>query len=100
MSGTRPWNATSLQGLSAATSRVNGAAEFDLNPFEKVAEAARALRRSDDPRLQAALTDLRNLWITVANEGDLATATRLVEEVASIERLHADLIRQDALIFQ
>jgi hypothetical protein len=72
---------------------------FDLNPFEKVAEAARALRRSDDPRLQAALTDLRNLWITVANEGDLATATRLVEEVASIERLHGDLIRKDAPIF-
>ena len=32
------------------------------------------------------------------NEGDLATATRLVKEIASIERLHADLIRKDALI--
>ena len=73
---------------------------FDLNPFEKIAEAARALRRADDPRLQAALTDLRNLWITLANEGDLATATRLVKEVASIERLQADLIRKDALIFR
>ena len=70
----------------------------DLNPFEKVAETSLALRRTDDPLLQATLTNLRNLWITVANEGDLATATRLVKEIASIECLHADLIRKDARI--
>jgi hypothetical protein len=61
---------------------------FDWEPFEKVAAAARALHRTDDPTLQASLAHLRDLWITVANEGDFTAAARLVKEVLSIERLH------------
>jgi hypothetical protein len=69
---------------------------FDWEAFEKVAAAARALRRTDDPTLQASLAHLRDLWITVANEGDFTAAARLVKEVLSIERLQAKLINIDA----
>jgi hypothetical protein len=59
----------------------SGATMIELDPFEKISETARALHRTDDPLLHAKLGKIRDLWITVANEGDFLAASQLVKEV-------------------
>jgi hypothetical protein len=63
-----------------------------INPWKKVAECERVLRIAVDPQKQAILTNLRELWISLATEGNWSTPN-WDEEVQAIDDVHAHLTR-------
>jgi hypothetical protein len=63
----------------------------EVDPWEKAAECANAIRSTTDPQLRTMLTSLRDLWIGLANESQFLSADALAREAESIGRLHAEL---------
>jgi hypothetical protein len=62
-----------------------------VDPWEKAAECARAIQISLDPHRKAALANLLQMWIVLADERRFLTAEELAREVETIGRLHAGL---------
>jgi hypothetical protein len=44
-----------------------------VDPWEKAAECARAIQLSIDPHRTAVLTNLKQMWIALANERNVLT---------------------------
>jgi len=63
----------------------------EVDPWEKAAECANAIRTTLDPELRTMLISLRDLWIRLANESQFMSAGALAREVEAIARLHAEL---------
>ena len=61
-----------------------------VDPWEKAAECARAVKAAADPRRRAVLTNLQNLWIGLANELDCMTPEEAAAEAEKIGRLHIE----------
>jgi hypothetical protein len=60
--------------------------------LEKAAECARIAEAVTDPIKREMLANLQKLWVNLANES-LFAADELAEEIAKVERIHADLMR-------
>jgi hypothetical protein len=63
-----------------------------IDPWERAAECERALRAANDPTRRQILTDVRDLWIGLANARSLLPRAEFDEQVETINRIHAELI--------
>ena len=62
-----------------------------VDPWEKAAECARAIQISLDPHRKAALANLQQMWMVLADERRFLTPQELAREVETIGRVHAGL---------
>jgi hypothetical protein len=60
-----------------------------IDPWAKASECERAAAATTDPERWAALTELRDLWISLANETTFMTDADRSKEIAAIDVLHA-----------
>jgi hypothetical protein len=58
-------------------------------PWAKASECERAADTTADPERWAVLTELRDLWISLANETAFMTDAERAKEIAAIDVLHA-----------
>jgi hypothetical protein len=61
--------------------------------WDKAAECARAIEATRDPFQREILTHLQTLWTNLANESQVVGRDQLAEEIATISKFHADLVR-------
>ena len=67
-----------------------------IDPLEKAAECARAIKASDDPVQQQLLTHLQALWANLAVEKEHISEDEWAEMCDGLARIHAKLIRPTA----
>ena len=72
---------------------------FQLDPWEKAAECQRALEGANSNQREI-LTNVRDLWITLANEKSFLTGAEFEQEIQAINRIHADLIKSATIRIQ
>ena len=65
---------------------------LQIDPWERAAECERALRAANDPKRRQILTDVRDLWIGLANTRSLWTRVHFDEQVEAISRIHTETI--------
>jgi hypothetical protein len=65
---------------------------LQIDLWERAAECERALRAANDPTRRQILTDVRDLWIGLANTRSLQPRAQFDEQVETINRIHAELI--------
>ena len=65
---------------------------FQLDLWEKAAECQRALEGAESNQRQI-LTDVRDLWIGLANSKSFLTEAEFDQQIQAINRIHADLIK-------
>jgi hypothetical protein len=61
--------------------------------WDKAAECARAIETTSDPRQREMLTHLQTLWTNLANESQVVSGHQLADQIATISKIHADLVR-------
>jgi hypothetical protein len=66
-----------------------------IDPWEKAAECVRAIQISTDPHRKDVLTNLQQMWITLANQRNLLTQAERAREAEKISRLHSMLAGVD-----
>ena len=59
--------------------------------FDRAADCERLMNLASDPEKQGLLRQLRDLWITLANESDLTSAPSLANEIAAMEKIQSSL---------
>ena len=64
-----------------------------LDPLAKAAECERAIRITIDPVRRETLNNIREFWITLANESPFLSDDDLAAQVETIGRLHTKLDR-------
>jgi hypothetical protein len=64
-----------------------------VDPWEKAADCERALRITVDPVHRETLSNIREFWITLANESPSLSEDDLATQIETIGRLHAKLDR-------
>jgi addiction module HigA family antidote len=62
-----------------------------VDPWEKAADCERALRLTLDPVHRANLTNIREFWISLANERPFLSEHEFARQAEAIGRLHASL---------
>ena len=62
-----------------------------MDPWEKAADCERALRITLDPVHRANLTNIREFWITLANQQPFLSEDEFARQAEAIGRLHANL---------
>jgi hypothetical protein len=65
---------------------------FRLDLWEKAAECQRALKGAESNQRQI-LTEVRDLWIELANSKSFLTEAEFDQQIQAINRIHGDLIR-------
>ena len=70
---------------------------LQIDPWERAAECERALRAANDPKRRQILTDVRDLWIGLANTRSFWTRAQFDEQVEAISRIHTETIRPVAI---
>jgi hypothetical protein len=68
-----------------------------IDPWEKAAECARAIRLSMDPHRKELLENLQHMWIALGNERNFLTDEELAREAERIGRLHAKFAGEGTL---
>jgi hypothetical protein len=63
-----------------------------IDPWEKAAECARAIQETVDQRRRAVLVNLRELWMSLANERSVMTEEAFALETETVGRLHAEWV--------
>jgi len=66
---------------------------LQIDPWERAAECERALQTANDPTRREILTDVRKLWMGLANARSFFTKAEFDEQVEAINRIHTELIR-------
>ena len=61
---------------------------FQVDPWEKAADCARAIQICIDPHRKAVLINLQQMWIALGNQREFLTEEELAREVEMIGRLH------------
>jgi hypothetical protein len=64
-----------------------------IDPWEKVAECERYLQAAGDSTHRKILTDVRDLWIGLANARNFLTAAEFDQQVETLNSVQADLIK-------
>ena len=67
-----------------------------VEPWEKAAECARAIAATNEPMRREILTNIRNLWIALAEQLSFLSDAALAEQIEAIGRIHADLVEARA----
>jgi hypothetical protein len=62
-----------------------------VDPWEKAADCERALRLTLDPVHRANLANIREFWISLANERPFLSEDEFARQAEAIGRLHASL---------
>jgi hypothetical protein len=70
---------------------------FQIDPWERAAECERALQAEVDSTHREILTDVRDLWIGLANTRSLLPRSQFDEQVETINRIHAELIKPEGV---
>jgi hypothetical protein len=65
---------------------------FQVDPWEKAADCERELRLVIDPVHRERLLNIREFWISLANERPFLTEDEFARHAEVIGRHHADLI--------
>jgi hypothetical protein len=82
-----------LAGLPAVRQRgrLTSKRMLRVDPWEKAADCERALRLTLDPVHRANLTNIREFWISLANERPFLSEHEFARQAEAIGRLHASL---------
>jgi hypothetical protein len=64
--------------------------KFQVDPWEKAADCARALATTSEPTKRDILTDIGNRWIALANDSRFLSGAELANRIEAIGRLHAE----------
>ena len=64
---------------------------FQIDPWEKAADCARALAAATEPKKREILTSIGNLWIALASESRFLSEMEFARQVEAIRRMHAEL---------
>ena len=67
---------------------------LQIDPWERAAECERALQTADDPTRREILTDVRKLWMGLANARSFFTKAEFDEQVEAIS-YRSDQVRND-----
>jgi hypothetical protein len=62
---------------------------FQMDPWEKAADCERALRLAIDPVHRERLTNIREFWISLANQQHVLSESEFAKQAEAIGRLHA-----------
>jgi hypothetical protein len=62
-----------------------------VEPWEKAADCARAIAATNEPTKRRILTNVRNLWIALAEQRSFLSDAELAKQIEAIGRIHADL---------
>jgi hypothetical protein len=65
---------------------------FQLDPWEKAADCQRALQAAVDSNQRQVLTNVRDLWIALANQLSFLTKAEFEEQIQAINCIQADVI--------
>jgi hypothetical protein len=68
------------------------AEESMIDPWAKASECERAAHATTDPERWTVLTELRDQWISFANEKSFMTDADRAREIAAIDALHAAVL--------
>ena len=66
---------------------------LQIDPWERAAECERALQAANDPTRREILTDVRDLWIGLANARNFPTGAEFGQQVETLNGIQADLIK-------
>ena len=66
---------------------------LQMDPWERAAECERYLQAAGDSTHRKILTDVRDLWIGLANARNFLTAAEFDQQVETLNRIQADLIK-------
>jgi hypothetical protein len=65
---------------------------FLVNPWDKAAECARAIKVVADPERRIVLDRLRSLWVALGNEQSLVGAAERAGQLSTITQIHVELM--------
>jgi hypothetical protein len=63
-----------------------------VNPWDKAAECARAIKVTADPERRVVLHSLRILWIALGNKQACSEGAELAGQLSTITQIHAELM--------
>jgi hypothetical protein len=66
---------------------------LQIDPWEKAAECERYLQAEVDSTRREILTNFRDLWIGLANARNFPTGAEFDQQVETLNRIQADLIK-------
>jgi hypothetical protein len=66
---------------------------FQLDLWEKAAECQRALEEGAESNQRQILTDVRDLWIGLANARNFLTGAEFDQQIKTLDSIQADLIK-------
>jgi hypothetical protein len=68
---------------------------YQIDPWERAAECARAIQETVDQQRRAILVKLRELWISLANERDVIGDEAFALDAETVGRLHMECLGAD-----
>ena len=68
-----------------------------IDPWEKAAECERYLQAKVDSTHREILTNFRYLWIGLANARNFPTGAEFDQQVETLNRIQADLIKSETI---
>jgi hypothetical protein len=66
---------------------------LQIDPWERVAECERYLETEVDSTRREILTNVRDLWIGLANARNLLTGAEFDQQIKTLDSIQADLIK-------
>jgi hypothetical protein len=66
---------------------------FQIDPWARAAECERALQAAVDSTHREILTDVRDLWIGLANARNFLTGAEFDQQVETLNSIQADMIK-------
>jgi hypothetical protein len=66
----------------------------NVDPWQKADEFQKAVKRIADPKLKAAFTEFRDLWIALANKKTLLTPVELDTEAEALNRIYSEWVSE------
>jgi hypothetical protein len=68
-----------------------GAIMSQVDPWEKAADCVRALAATNEPTKREILTNVRNLWMGLAEQHSFMSDFELAKQIEVIGRIHSGL---------
>jgi hypothetical protein len=62
-----------------------------VDPWEKAADCARAIAATTEPTKRGKLTNIRNLWMGLAEQRSFLSDAELAKQIELIGRIHSGL---------
>ena len=78
----------------AHTSGAGEGTMSSIDPWQKADEFQKALKWIADPKLKAAFTEFRDLWIALANKRKFLTPVDLETEAEALNRIYSQWVSE------